>query len=387
MNIKKIFSFRKKYYILNYNELKNGDIILTCNKTAAGKIVMQATKSKFSHAAIYFDQSIIESTGNGVFSCNPQRILMKSPQKFCVLRSKQELDETEINKIRLFVREKIGTPYSCLEAVKTQLPNLFPKIQTGRRLQFCSRFVAQAYAAIGIKIVKNPDYCSPADILHSDKLTIIENIVYPASEDEIKFAKSKNPVTEHLKHFNYWIVKVRKIAQKEGKKIITENDLFPFLTEFPEYDSKIFSCIKKSGYAEDYKIECKNNPYRFDTELFLKKYLPAQDLQEILLLELKKENEVIPRYGINYLQTLLMISGYGNLKTFCLYSNMYLELLKISKRKIEVLYEVAMETNPELQEIIMDQLELLTVLTDDNLQNEYDLNELSDFMYNYYSGC
>ena len=63
-------------YILNLNNLEDGDILLTTQKHHVSKAIRLATNSEFSHAILYLGNgTCIHSTGDGVHSENPQRIL------------------------------------------------------------------------------------------------------------------------------------------------------------------------------------------------------------------------------------------------------------------------------------------------------------------------
>src|SRR3546814_10434296 len=66
----------------------------------------------------------------------------------------------QLRTIEAELRSKIGARYSALEAVRAVLPGQ----RRASRKQFCSRLIAQAFAAAGIQLVARPNFCSPAKL-------------------------------------------------------------------------------------------------------------------------------------------------------------------------------------------------------------------------------
>src|SRR3546814_12968896 len=59
----------------------------------------------------------------------------------------------QLRTIEAELRSKIGARYSALEAVRAVLPGQ----RRASRKQFCSRLIAQAFAAAGIQLVARPN--------------------------------------------------------------------------------------------------------------------------------------------------------------------------------------------------------------------------------------
>ena len=98
----------KSGYVLMWDMLLPGDIILSRHSKGGDESFWSATKSKFiqvttggeySHAMLYFTQSIIHASPPGVFSTNPQRLIASGRDDFQVLRHKSSFAKPKLNKI------------------------------------------------------------------------------------------------------------------------------------------------------------------------------------------------------------------------------------------------------------------------------------------------
>ena len=104
-------------YIIDWNKLKEGDIILTRSASEISKHIRRLTKSEYSHAILYVGVgSCIESDGYGVQSQNIQRLLFKNIDDVKILRLKKLESFNNIDNVIIFARQKIGTEYSLDEA-------------------------------------------------------------------------------------------------------------------------------------------------------------------------------------------------------------------------------------------------------------------------------
>jgi uncharacterized protein YycO len=151
-------------YILDLEKLQHGDIILESGNTKfISSTIKAVTGSHYSHAILYIGRSVVHATGDGVYSKNPQRILVDNVHDLKVLRC-HGVDSSQLEKICDFARNKTGSLYSIAEASLSPVLGKTEKKASARE-QFCSRLVAQSYYyGANISLVKNPDYCSPADI-------------------------------------------------------------------------------------------------------------------------------------------------------------------------------------------------------------------------------
>ncbi|WP_066408246.1 YiiX/YebB-like N1pC/P60 family cysteine hydrolase [Aliarcobacter skirrowii] len=262
-----------KKYIINYEYLLRGDIILQSGKKIHSKVIQKHTKSHYSHAMICLTKtSLFHAQTEGIFTVNPQRVLVEEKNDLKILRPKKRLTDMESKKIDVFLRSKVGTLYSIKEAIisgKEKRPE-----NSQSQMQFCSRLVAQAYSHVGYMIVENPDFCQPAEIENSDFFEEVNNIIKEATKEEIEFTSTRDIVLENQISTYKWLNKTRNYAKSEFeyKEIHSQNDVMHFLKKHPKADNTVSEYIQKSGYLENYKGEKDNNPWLFDFDLFIKKY-------------------------------------------------------------------------------------------------------------------
>lgn len=97
----------EKKYTIERSLLKRGDIVLTAENTLISKGVRLGTASRYSHASIWVEGTLIEAVQAGVFSKNPQRIILDKPSHCVVLRSKKPLSVEEIEQICQYAHSKL----------------------------------------------------------------------------------------------------------------------------------------------------------------------------------------------------------------------------------------------------------------------------------------
>lgn len=328
-----------KKFILNYKELKPGDIILESGKKSHSKAIQQFTNSNYSHAMICVEiMSIIHAEKKGIFSLNPQRLLVEEKNDLKVLRLKEPLTSSEEKVLEQFLRSKIGSLYSVQDALLVMKRD--PLKTSNNQFQFCSRLVAQAYNSLGYKLVDNPDFCSPEEINQSNQLVEVKNIVRKATRIDINFSSSKNMVLENQKSTYMWLNKVRDFASKKyNYSIHTQIDVMHFLLKYPDADNKVCRFIKDSDYLVNYKIEIKNNPYLFDKELFIEKFQDEDNILHALINAY--ENTFSPRERF---EKNLRISrqNYKNncLKFFKLEISLFKNILGVILSKYKIFLEI-----------------------------------------------
>ena len=266
-------------YIINYKDLLPGDIILESGKKIHSKVIQIYTKSHYSHVMIcLMSTSLFHAQSEGIFTLNPQRVLVEEENDLKVLRPKKKLSEKESENIIKFLRNKVGTLYSVKEAIISG-KKIRPE-SSQSQMQFCSRLVAQAYLHIGHKIVENPNFCQPAEIENSNFFEEVPDMIRKATKEEIEFVSTKNFVLENQISTYKWLNNTRDYAKSEFgyEKIHSQNDVMNFLKEYPEADNIVSGYINESGYLENYKIEKDNNPWLFDVNLFIKKYKSSNEI-------------------------------------------------------------------------------------------------------------
>src|SRR5882762_7688004 len=107
---------------LDEDALVVGDIILTTTNELISKGIRKFTKSDISHAMIYVDPcAVIDATGDGVHARNTQRLFFPDDCAIHVRRLRSPLVKAEAEAVCHFVRCRIGTEYSMLEAGVTVL--------------------------------------------------------------------------------------------------------------------------------------------------------------------------------------------------------------------------------------------------------------------------
>lgn len=243
---------------IDIDRLRPGDIILTANRTKAGKLVRVASRGIVSHAMICVQHgSIIDSTADGVQAWNLQREYFHEDGAVFAFRLRNALSPAEMARVIDFARSEIGTRYSKSEAARSVLGGAKPR---GSR-QFCSRLVARAYGSIGIWLVPDQDYCTPEDLRKSPLLVELEDVTQAVSVAEMEaIAARPNPLQEMRDSQNAVLTAGRKL----DPTIENFNDLDKVVRNHPEWDSAIAQAYRDSGYLDIWKHELQAHPYRYD---------------------------------------------------------------------------------------------------------------------------
>jgi hypothetical protein len=267
-------------YLLDIDKLEAGDIILTRSNTEISERVRRLTKSEYSHAILYVGvSSCIESDGPGVQSQNIQRLLYENETDVKVLRLKADKAKIAIPNVIVFARQKVGTEYSVSEAIEAVLKREVNAKETNR--QFCTRFVAQAFESTGIRLVDNPDYCNPEELLKSDLLIEVKEPLREANAAEIEFANSESPLKKQQDIHNTIFNSARKLS---GSDIQTFEQLSKFVLENPDKEPQITKIIEESGYLTMWQMDTESNPWHYDPKLFFEHYKHPRQILDCLVL-------------------------------------------------------------------------------------------------------
>ena len=322
-------------YILDINQLIEGDILLTSEKTLKSKGIRLTTFSEFSHALLYVGNgSFIHSDGEGVHSGNIQRLLFEKESDVLVLR----VSDREISKNTcIYARTKIGTKYSLKEAVRTNLGKI--KSQEDNR-QFCSRLVAQSYEKAGLKIVGNSDYCSPEELRSSYQTVEVEHSVRAVSPAEVKFSKSENPIKNQATITNSILEKARTLT---GFDIQTFEQLLNYLIDNKKHDNGITQIINESGYLFMWQHDVSANPWRYDENEFLKIPVSKEDLRSRALEEISHARREKERHSLMYEQ-FMQVWQSTQLKYAAINIQLYQKLIELSERRVSVASQVLENT-------------------------------------------
>lgn len=251
-------------YLLNVSQLRVGDIVLESGNTKfISGAIKNMTGSNYSHAMIYVGNTIIHATSGGVFSKNPQRLIVGNIDDLKVLRCNHSVDDFLLHRITGNARSKVGSLYSVSEAI-----GVVVGLKNKTNKQFCSRLVAQSYAEVGISLVCNPDFCSPEELNVSPLLYEVPNCVRKATEADIEFANRPDPMIKHQEETYKWLNKARDSFSKHKVNIQTINNVTNALINNGQLDEQVCSCVMDTEYLSMYDFDRGVNKYRYSYELF-----------------------------------------------------------------------------------------------------------------------
>lgn len=246
---------------LNEKVLKRGDVILTTSDAGISKFIRATTISPISHAMLYVDNcSVIDATGDGVHSANTQRLFFEQHNAVLALRLEGGLEPSTAIKICNYVRERIGSEYATWEAGRAWR-GLGKK---GSPKQFCSRLVAQAYAANGFDLVKNTDFCTPKELLKSEKLVEVADATVDVTDEEYQAWQAHPSGLDLMRQSTNHILNG---ARKIDKSIQHLSDVDKLVLEHSEHDETIMQLYVESGFLHVWKIDHEINPWHYDAKL------------------------------------------------------------------------------------------------------------------------
>ena len=261
-------------YVIDLDKIQFGDIILTRTNDRTCEKIREFSKSNFSHGLIYKGNvSCLESNAFGVQSVNPQRLVFENHNDAIALRLKNENEIKNLKEGLTNASMKVGMGYASRHELMKSYVKTLESAEEGRR-QFCTRFVAQVYEESGIKIVENPDYCSPKDIEESASLCQIEGILREGSQPEIEMALDENNVVSRQTEstFNF-LEGVRNLTNED---IQTFDDVDDLLLNNPQFNDQIDAQLKGTDYLKLGDLEKESNPEFYDLGLFLEKFGDTQ---------------------------------------------------------------------------------------------------------------
>jgi len=315
-------------YLLNIDKLEAGDIILTRSNSEISQLVRRLTKSEYSHAILYVGlSSCIDSDGLGVQSQNIQRLLYENESDIKVLRLKRIEDRNKIANAIAFARQKIGTEYSIDEAKAALLKKEIEAKERNR--QFCTRFVAQAFESAGVRLVENPDYCNPEELLNSVLLIEVEAPLREANDAEVEFANSESPLKKQQEIHNLIFSDARKLS---GEDIQTFEQLSKYVLENPDKESEITKIIESSGYLTMWQIDTDNNPWYYDPNLLIEHYKDPRQIVDLALFFANTEKETRQRFEMT-LETLKFGYSFYQQKYFAIQIELYEKLIELSLQR------------------------------------------------------
>jgi hypothetical protein len=286
--------------------LRPGDVIFTSEKTLKSGAIRKVSKGESSHVLLCVGHGscIHADKKGGVHSFNIQRLLISDPANVSVRRLSGEyaFDKVKVKCVTDYARSKIGTKYSCWEAVKS-LPifkadffkNFSIDLHKPSSLQFCSRLVAESYKNAGIKLVDNPSSCTPADLEGFPGFRILQDVFVLASKEDISFAldvardkiKKQTDITSKL---------LSSVRERYGSHIQTLNDVLQTAVDVDGADAVIADITEKSGYLYMWRDDLEACPWRYQSEIFRSIKMPNGERQSTIMRELKMARTDIERF-------------------------------------------------------------------------------------------
>lgn len=276
---------------LNEALLRPGDIILSTTTAAVSAAIRATTRSDISHAIVYVeDRSVIDATGEGVQARNTQRLFFEASCPVYILRVRDGISPQQLEGLRTYVRSAIGTRYSKREAVLAA----FGGARQWSRQQFCSRLVAQAFASVGIGLVSDPNYCSPADLQTSSLLEPVQEATLPVSPEEAAAWEGHLDVPQRMRDATNALLSG---ARAMDPRIETFNDLNGYLVAHSNRDEEMCRILQASGYLSVWQVEKDKNPWQYD--LALMKTMPEEIIDDYCWGVLANEDGSPNRYIVN----------------------------------------------------------------------------------------
>jgi hypothetical protein len=236
-------------------------------------------------------------------------------------------DQSYCEKAVFFARSQIGTEYSIREAISTKSHLLQKKLNR----QFCSRLVAQSYSFAGIDLLENVDYCTPKELQHSRCLHLVNDCIVPASDEDITFASSPNPIQRQTEITNSILSKVRRLS---GKDIQSFEDLDQLVLDNPSLDREVTKIVYASGYLTMWHFEKYQNPWRYDGEIYLSLEMSRAEKMKSAHFELKSAQDQINLYTHNF-QMCQKILQHRGLLFFAMQADLYKTLIEMMNKRID----------------------------------------------------
>lgn len=256
---------RRKKWLFDRAVLQKGDILFSRSQWT-GTAIAKATKGRFGHVMVYLGDTVIHADTKGVWSKNPQRILMNEQSRLAAFRLKEPLSPDHLRRVEDFARSRVGSIYSIPQAVSSlrKRPDEIAE-RFELHTQFCSRLVGQCFAEVGVSLVADFDFCTPNQITESDRLDEVAGCVVQATDDEIEFNKTRDFNQELQREAYRWLSRVRALAEKHRlKPVNAQSDVGPMVSSNPHLDAEVCGYIEATKYLKFFDIDMRTNPWRYD---------------------------------------------------------------------------------------------------------------------------
>lgn len=235
-------------YVFNIDALRPGDILILANWDDSK--LMEAMKTKYVHAAIYMgDAQIIESDGMGVTMGHIYSYGFKERDDAFILRYPNLTDRQCFFAIRK-CREEMGKEWGRWQVAKVPYKKNTDDRNGGNKT-FCSRLVAEAYDSVGIKIVANPIFCSPEDVLHSPLLQNIENPLLNANETYRDMVERYQVIRQNGEGVESLATLYQSLSGYYKNDLQTFSQVLQASIDNPTMDDGACDIIRKSDYFKN----------------------------------------------------------------------------------------------------------------------------------------
>lgn len=335
--------FTKTKWIFDRNFLRKGDILFT-RSPYVGTSIAKLTKGNFGHVMLYLGNTIIHADTKGVWSKNPQRLLMNEQSRLAAFRVKSEISEDHLKRIESFARSRVGSIYSIPEAfnsLRKRPEEIAQRFEL--HTQFCSRLVAQCYAEVGISLVADFDYCTPNEIAQSELVDEVRGCVVKASADEVKFNKTPDYNAELQRETYRWLSKVRLLTEKRNLELVdTQSEVGGMVLQNPNLDAEVCEYILDTKYMDFFDVDRRINPGRYDPKEMIKAFMSTPSFVESFYVERNINEHNLQRYEEERLKAVH--NATSGLKYFALELELRTKLveeMKMWRAALEIVARVA----------------------------------------------
>ena len=310
-------------YVFDTTVLKKGDILLI---NTYNERMHQLMKSPYDHVALYAgDALIMESDGGGVVLNHIFSYGFKDVNDAVVLRC---ICDSELIRegVVFHARSTMGMEFSSLEARKVPRYEATDTPAESNRM-FCSRLVALSYDKMGVSLAPNPNYCTPASFLDSDKLARVRDALVPATEATRQVFGIHSKARENAENVELLVGLYGKMSEIYGTDIQAMDQLIKTALSFPEKDEEAVTSLFETAFykrrLEGREIYCLN-----DRDAFDKKY-DTLDRRVWFLLnqDAHLENTYMPTITANFQTFSLLVSKFPESKVIAFFRDFFKEQL------------------------------------------------------------
>lgn len=310
-------------YVFDTSVLKKGDVLLINTYNERMHLLM---KSQYDHVALYAgDAFIMESDGGGVVLNHIFSYGFKEVDDAIVLRCKSD-SELIREGVVFYARSTMGMEFGSLEARKVPKYEATEKPAEINRM-FCSRLVALSYDKMGVNLVPNPNYCTPASFMDSDKLVRVYDALVPATDAAKQVIAIHSKARENAENVEMLVSMYGRMSEIYDADIQAMDQLIKTALQKPEKDDEAVIALYDTDFYkrrfEGRGLYCLN-----DRDAFYKKY-DSLDRRMWFLLNQDShlDNTYIPSITANVQTFSVLSSQHPNSKVVAFFRDFFKEQL------------------------------------------------------------